>query len=54
MGSWIYSDFVLLFFSGAGLLVVLLVSVMLLAKVGSEELPGTLAGVTGAGGSKRD
>lgn len=52
----IRSDFVLLFFSGAGLLLLLLVSVMLLYGVGNVELPGTLASVGGGmgGQSKRD
>lgn len=49
------SDFVLLFFSGLGLIVVLFVSVKLLYNVGNVELPGTLAAVSGAGASsKRD
>jgi len=49
------SDFVLLFFSGLGLLLVLFVSVLLLYNVGTTELPGTLSSVSGAGaGSKRD
>ncbi|SCV69767.1 BQ2448_1161 [Microbotryum intermedium] len=48
-------DFVLLFFSGVGLLGILFVSVGLLYGVGNVELPGTLASVNGAGpGSKRD
>lgn len=46
----------LLFFSGVGLFIVLLVSVMLLASVGNAELPGTLASVGGGmgAGGKRD
>ncbi|SGY14100.1 BQ5605_C010g06062 [Microbotryum silenes-dioicae] len=48
-------DFVLLFFSGVGLLGILFVSVGLLYGVGNVQLPGTLASVNGAGvGSKRD
>lgn len=45
------SDFVLIFFSSFGLLIILLISVMLLYNVGTGELPGTLASVAGA---KRD
>lgn len=37
------SQFVLLFFSSLGLLIVLFASVMLLAGAGSGELPGTLS-----------
>lgn len=47
-------DFVLLFFSGAGLILVLAFSVGVLYKVGNVELPGTLASVGGNGGFKKD
>ncbi|KAK4054069.1 hypothetical protein OIV83_001094 [Microbotryomycetes sp. JL201] len=49
------SDFVLLFFSGLGLVLILVASVVLLYGVGNVELPGTLSSVSGAGsGHKRD
>jgi len=47
-------DFVLLFFSGAGLLLVLAFSVGVLYGVGNVELPGTLSSVGGNGGIKKD
>ncbi|KAM0750893.1 hypothetical protein T439DRAFT_325942 [Meredithblackwellia eburnea MCA 4105] len=46
------SPFTLLLFSSAGLIVVLFYSVTLLAGVGSQELPSTLASVSG--GLKKD
>jgi hypothetical protein len=50
------SDFVLLFFSGVGLIAIAVVSVVFLYRVGQEELPGTLSSVSGNGlaGAKRD
>ncbi len=47
-------DFTLLFFSGAGLILVLAFSVGVLYKVGNVELPGTLSSVGGNGGIKKD
>ncbi|KAM0789657.1 hypothetical protein ACM66B_000459 [Microbotryomycetes sp. NB124-2] len=49
------SDFVLLFFSGLGLVLILVASIVLLYGIGNVELPGTLSSVSGAGaGHKRD
>lgn len=47
-------DFTLLFFSGAGLILVLAFSVGVLYKVGNVELPGTLSSVGGNGGFKKE
>ncbi|KAK4054287.1 hypothetical protein OIO90_003520 [Microbotryomycetes sp. JL221] len=49
------SDFVLLFFSSLGLVLILIASIVLLYGIGNVELPGTLSSVSGnSAGHKRD